>query len=102
MGADCILLIVSALSEQQLIQLHELGSDLGMDVLIEVHDAAELDVALKLDNPMIGINNRNLHSFEVSLDNTYQLLTKFPSVKLLLPRVAYTAPKMSPPCARAM
>ena len=54
---------------------------LGMDVLIEVHDGAELAIALKLDNPMVGINNRNLHSFEVSLDNTYQLLDKIPCGK---------------------
>ena len=84
MGADCILLIVSALSEQQLIQLHNLAADLGMDVLIEVHDAEELDVALKLNNRMIGINNRNLHSFEVSLDNTYQLLDKIPVGKIVI------------------
>mgnify|MGYP001058542199 FL=1 len=84
MGADCILLIVSALSEQQLIQLHNLAADVGMDVLIEVHDAEELDVALKLNNRMIGINNRNLHSFEVSLDNTYQLLDKIPVGKIVI------------------
>jgi indole-3-glycerol phosphate synthase len=55
-----------------------------MDVLIEVHDAEELDVALKLNNRMIGINNRNLHSFEVSLDNTYQLLDKIPVGKIVI------------------
>ena len=55
-----------------------------MDVLIEVHDGAELEVALKLDNPMVGINNRNLHSFEVSLDNTYQLLDKIPPGKIVI------------------
>jgi len=84
MGADCILLIVSALSEQQLNQLHEVARSLGMDVLIEVHDEAELDIALKLDNPMVGINNRNLHSFEVSLENTYQLLSKIPADKIVI------------------
>lgn len=84
MDADCILLIVSALSEQQLNQLHEVARSLGMDVLIEVHDEAELDIALKLDNPMVGINNRNLHSFEVSLENTYQLLSKIPADKIVI------------------
>lgn len=84
MGADCILLIVSALTEQQLTHLHDLAQSLGMDVLIEVHDGAELDVALKLDNQMVGINNRNLHSFEVSLDNTYQLLDKIPTGKIVI------------------
>ena len=84
MSADCILLIVSALSEEQLTHLHELAQSLGMDVLIEVHDGAELEIALKLDNPMVGINNRNLHSFEVSLDNTYQLLDKIPAGKIVI------------------
>lgn len=84
MGADCILLIVSALSEEQLNQLHKVARSLGMDVLIEVHDGAELDIALKLDNPMVGINNRNLHSFEVSLENTYQLLSKIPDDKIVI------------------
>ena len=84
MSADCILLIVSALTEQQLTHLHDLARSLGMDVLIEVHDAAELDIALKLDNPMVGINNRNLHSFEVSLENTYKLLEKIPADKIVI------------------
>ena len=84
MGADCILLIVSALSESQLNRLHEVAISLGMDVLIEVHDAAELNLALKLDNPMVGINNRNLHSFEVSLNNTYQLLAQIPEGRIVI------------------
>ena len=84
MGADCILLIVSALSESQLNRLHEVALSLGMDVLIEVHDAAELNLALKLDNPMVGINNRNLHSFEVSLNNTYQLLAQIPEGRIVI------------------
>lgn len=84
MSADCILLIVSALSEDQLQQLHDEAQSLGMDVLIEVHDKAELEIALKLDNPMVGINNRNLHSFEVSLENTYQLLAQIPAGKIVI------------------
>jgi indole-3-glycerol phosphate synthase len=84
MGADCILLIVSALTSEQLNQLHDVALSLGMDVLIEVHDEAELDIALTLDNPMVGINNRNLHSFEVSLKNTYKLLKKIPEGKIVI------------------
>jgi indole-3-glycerol phosphate synthase len=84
MGADCILLIVSALNEEQLYQLHEVAITMGMDVLIEVHDIAELNTALKLDNPMVGINNRNLHSFDVSLDNTFQLLEHIPKGKIVI------------------
>ena len=78
MDADCILLIVSALAQSTLLKLHGLALSLGMDVLIEVHDKEELDRALDLDSPLIGINNRNLHSFEVSLETTFQLLHKIP------------------------
>jgi len=84
MGADCILLIVSALASEQLNQLHDVALSLGMDVLVEVHDEGELDIALTLDNPMVGINNRNLHSFEVSLQNTYKLLRKIPEGKIVI------------------
>jgi indole-3-glycerol phosphate synthase len=84
MSADCILLIVSALAEDELTELHQLARSLGMDVIVEVHSAAELEVALKIDNPMVGINNRNLHTFEVSLDNTYQLLSKIPDDKVVI------------------
>jgi len=84
MGADCILLIVSALTEQQLVSLHKVAVSLGMDVLIEVHDAAELATALKLENPMVGINNRNLHTFEVSLNNSFQLLEQIPADKIVI------------------
>ena len=84
MGADCILLIVSALNEEQLYLLHEVAITMGMDVLIEVHDVAELNTALKLDNPMVGINNRNLHSFDVSLDNTFELLERIPNDKIVI------------------
>jgi indole-3-glycerol phosphate synthase len=77
-GADCILLIVSALSKEKLGELNACALSLGMDVLIEVHNESELEVALELDNPVIGINNRNLHTFEVSLENTYKLLDLVP------------------------
>ncbi|GLQ33402.1 indole-3-glycerol phosphate synthase TrpC [Litoribrevibacter albus] len=83
-GADCVLLIVACLSQQQLADLTGLSHELGMDVLIEVHDGDELDVALTVDNPLVGINNRNLHTFEVSLDNTYQLLDRIPENRIVV------------------
>ncbi len=74
MGADCVLLIVAALEPARLKDLNALALELGLDVLVEVHDRAELETALELPNKLIGINNRNLHTFEVSLDTTFQLL----------------------------
>ena len=79
MGADCILLIVSALSAGQLHQLHELATSLDLDVLIEVHDAAELTTALALEPKLIGINNRNLKTFSTDLKTTINLLPQIPS-----------------------
>jgi indole-3-glycerol phosphate synthase len=72
-GADCILLIASALDQKQLHDLHAQATEYGMDVLIEVHDAAEMDMALTVDNKLIGVNNRNLHTFDVSLQTTLDL-----------------------------
>ncbi|USE35606.1 indole-3-glycerol phosphate synthase TrpC [Endozoicomonas sp. SCSIO W0465] len=83
-GADCILLIVSALSDQQLSEFNELAQSLGMDVLVEVHGADELARALPLPGAILGINNRNLHTFEVSLDNTFQLLNSIPDDRLVV------------------
>ncbi len=78
-GADCILLIVSCLGDAQLAELSGLAAHLNMDVLVEVHDADELDRALALDPVLLGINNRDLRSFETSLDTTLKLLGRVPA-----------------------
>jgi len=83
-GADCILLIVAALSRQQLQDFHGIAMEVGLDALIEVHDLAELEIALEIKNKLIGINNRNLHTFDVSLNNTLGLLDKIPSDRLVV------------------
>lgn len=77
-GADCILLIAAALEQTTLQKLADLAAALGMGVLVEVHDAAELDRALALDTPLIGINNRNLRTFETRLETTLSLLSRIP------------------------
>lgn len=84
MGADCILLIVAALDAQTLQQLDALAIDIGMAVLVEVHDAAELDIALTLKTPLIGINNRNLKTFETRLGVTYDLLPRIPAERIVV------------------
>lgn len=84
MGADCILLIVAALENDKLRQLHQLARSLGMDVLVEVHNGDELDQALALDNELVGINNRNLHTFEVSLEHTFELLARIPEDRVVV------------------
>ena len=84
MGADCILLIVSALEDAQMLELASVASEQGLDVLVEVHDGAELDRALRLDTRLVGINNRNLHTFEVTLDTTLELLPRVPADRLLI------------------
>jgi indole-3-glycerol phosphate synthase len=78
LGADCILLIVAALGPQQLREFESLATELGMDVLVEVHDQAELDIALELETPLIGINNRNLRTFDTTLETTLKLLPSVP------------------------
>lgn len=77
-GADCILLIVAALNDTQLRDLHQQANALGMDVLVEVHDAEELERALALNLKLVGINNRNLHTFDTSLNTTLDLLPRIP------------------------
>ncbi|BAN46290.1 indole-3-glycerol phosphate synthase TrpC [Metapseudomonas resinovorans] len=84
-GADCILLIVSALDDGRMKELAATAKDVGLDVLVEVHDSEELDRALNcLDTPLVGINNRNLHSFEVSLETTLDLLPRIPRDRLVI------------------
>ena len=78
-GADAFLLIVAALSDEELKRLYELGRDLQSDVLVEVHDLREMDRALEIGADIIGINNRNLHSFEVNLKTTEELAPEIPS-----------------------
>ena len=84
LGADCVLLIVSALQPDELYSLHATALSLGLDILVEVHDQRELEIALAVDNPMIGINNRNLHTFEVSLDNTFELLEQITENRIVI------------------
>jgi len=83
-GADCILLIVAALDHGLMRELEACAHEIGMDVLVEVHDADELDAALTLKTALLGINNRNLRTFETTLDTTINLLPRIPENKLVI------------------
>jgi len=83
-GADCILLIVAALEFSRMAELEAIALELGMSVLVEVHDSEELDAALKLRTPLLGINNRNLRTFETTLDTTLELLQRVPDSRLVI------------------
>ncbi len=84
LGADCILLIAACLEDGQMAELNRLAHRLGLDVLIEVHDGEELERSLLLDNPLVGINNRDLRTFEVSLETTFALLGEIPQGRLVV------------------
>jgi indole-3-glycerol phosphate synthase len=84
LGADCILLIVAALDASQLRDLNTCAQEAGLDVLIEVHNADELALALPLNNKLIGINNRDLHTFHTSLNTTYELLSDIPADRIVV------------------
>jgi len=84
LGADCILLIVAALDDARMRELADAASRLGMAVLVEVHDGEELERALALDLPLVGINNRDLRSFDTSLDTTLGLLERIPAGRIVV------------------
>lgn len=91
-GADCILLIVSALDHGLMAELEACAHELGMDVLVEVHDGDELTAALRLKTPLVGINNRSLRTFEVSLDTTLGLLERIPPERMAVTESGILAP----------
>ncbi|MFT6092891.1 MAG: indole-3-glycerol phosphate synthase [Pseudohongiellaceae bacterium] len=84
LGADCVLLIVAALEQQQLIELESYAMELNLDVLVEIHNQSELERALDLKSPLLGINNRNLHTFETSLQVTLELAKMIPADKVVI------------------
>ena len=92
MGADCILLIAAALDLTTMRTLEKIAHELGMAVLVEVHNGAELDLALQLETPLLGINNRNLRTFEVSLDTTLKLKDRIGAERIVVAESGIVAP----------
>jgi indole-3-glycerol phosphate synthase len=93
MGADCILLIVAALEVAHMRELEAAAHALGMAVLIEVHDAAELERALELKTPLLGVNNRNLRTFDTRLDVTLDLLPRIPDDRIVITESGILTPR---------
>jgi indole-3-glycerol phosphate synthase len=93
MGADCILLIAAALDLPRMRELEALAHGLGMAVLVEVHDGDELDLALQLATPLVGINNRNLRSFVVSLETTLAQLPRIPPGRIVVTESGIVTPE---------
>jgi indole-3-glycerol phosphate synthase len=93
MGADCVLLIAACLEDGQMLELEALALGLGMAVLVEVHDAAELERALVLKTPLVGINNRNLRTFETRLETTLELLPRVPKGRIVVTESGILCPE---------
>jgi len=93
LGADCILLIAAALDDARMHELESVAHDLGMAVLVEVHDGEELDRALALKTPLLGINNRNLRTFETRLETTLGLLERIPQGRMVITESGILAPQ---------
>jgi indole-3-glycerol phosphate synthase len=92
LGADCILLIAACLSRGEMLELERLAHSLGMAVLVEVHDGEELEKAAALKTPLLGINNRNLKTFETSLETTIDLLPRMPKGRIVVTESGILAP----------
>jgi indole-3-glycerol phosphate synthase len=93
LGADCVLLIVAALDLPRMLELDAISAELGMAVLVEVHDAKELDQALALGTPLLGINNRDLRTFETRLETTLDLLERIPDDRLVITESGISTPQ---------